>query len=229
MAKPPVILAFDTSGHAFVAGLDDGKRLSQSRTGGLVYHSEKIFKTLDELVKGPGKFKRIDLVAVGLGPGSFTGIRVGVTVAKTLAYALKAKIAGISSLEIIAKNCESADKQVCVIQDARRNKVYTATYRRGKCVHKPQLMHFGEFLSLLSEDTLYVGDGVEKLAPTLRHKFGRNAYVRDKRKWYPHLRPLMALAHQRWDKRKFDHVVSLVPQYLYEDTCNVTKAKKSKV
>ena len=225
MAKKPVILALDTSSHALVCGLSNKGRIVLSRTGGLIYHSEKIFETLLKLMKRPQAFRTIDLIAVGLGPGSFTGIRVGVTVAKTLAYSLKTKLCGISSLEVIAAGCDHEERPVCVVQDARRSRVYTATYQKGRCLKAPRLLHFGDFLYEMSDGCLYVGDGLERLAQTLNHKFGKNSIIRDRRKWYPKPLPLLQIASERLKKKRFNDPMTLSPEYLYPETCNITQAK----
>ncbi len=224
--RPVRGIAFDTSGHALVCALINGDKTEEVRSAGLAYHSEKLFETLDA---GARRLKmdlsRLDFVAVGLGPGSFTGIRIGVTAAKTLSYASGAALIGLSTLELIAANLTREPRAVCVVQDARRNRVFTATFKDGQTVHPPRLAHTGDFLFRLEKETVYTGDAVGLFADTLIRKYGRSAVTRDRRKWSPLPSVLMRLALSRWRTGRFEDPLKLVPEYLYEDTCNVTPQK----
>jgi tRNA threonylcarbamoyladenosine biosynthesis protein TsaB len=218
--------AFDTSGHALVCALIHGSKRVQTRSAGLAYHSEKLFQTLDAGARRLQlDLSRLDFVAVGIGPGSFTGIRVGVTAAKTLSYASGASLIGISSLELVAANLACERRAICVVQDARRSRLFTATFRDGRELKAPALVNTGDFLFGLEKDTLYTGDAVGLFADTLSRKFGRGAVVRDRRKWFPNPAVLMDLALERWRAKKTSDPLTLIPEYLYEDTCNVTVEK----
>lgn len=221
--------AWDTTSHALVLAATADGRKEEVRLSGLAYHSEKLFVVLRERSK---KLKldlsRLDFVACGRGPGSFTGTRVGVTAAKTLAYASGAKLITLSSLEIVAANLTGEKRPVCVVQDARRNRLFTATYHGGKEIRPPRLVHTGDVLFQLEKDTVYTGDAANLFADTLTRKFGRGAVVRDRRKWYPQPDVLLRLALDRWRDKRFDDPLRAVPEYLYEDTCNVTIPKKNR-
>lgn len=73
--------------------------------------------------------KDIDRIVVSDGPGSYTGLRIGVTTAKTLAYTLKKELVGVSSLKVIAKNCSGVQGIIVPLFDARRNNVYAGAYQ----------------------------------------------------------------------------------------------------
>ncbi|MBF0254070.1 MAG: tRNA (adenosine(37)-N6)-threonylcarbamoyltransferase complex dimerization subunit type 1 TsaB [Candidatus Omnitrophica bacterium] len=226
--KNPVILAFDTSGQSFVAAVSDPRgNLFESRTGDFARHSEIMFDAIRRLLdKSKCAFDDLDAIAVGLGPGSFTGIRVGVTAAKVLAYACGARLIGIPSLEIIARPAAGGARPVCVVQDARRERVFTAAYQAKRCVSRPQLKHTGDFLFGIKREWRYTGDGMALFGATLEKKLGRGGWVRDRRQWSPQAPALMALALERYRDKRFADPMRLVPLYLYEKTCNVTKPKK---
>lgn len=225
----PSCVAWDTSGHALVIAAAHRGRKTESRSSGLAYHSEKLFVTLEARGRALAMdLSKLDFVAVGRGPGSFTGIRVGVTAAKTLCYASGAKLIMISSLEIIAANLREEKRRVCVVQDARRNRLFTAAYENGVCIQEPQLVHTGDFLFRLQSGTVYTGDAVMMFADTLSRKYGRGAVIRDRRLWSPQPGPLLTLALAHWKQRRFSDPLKAVPEYLYEDTCNVTQPKSPK-
>ncbi len=222
-------VAWDTTGHALVLAAASSGRSAEARSSGLAYHSEKLFVTLDALSKKIRlDLSKLDFVAAARGPGSFTGTRVGVTAAKTLAYATGAKLILLSSLEIVAANLRREKRRICVVQDARRNRLFTATYEAGKVIKAPGLMHTGDFLFQLEAGTLYTGDAVMMFADAIARKFGRGSVVRDKRLWHPQPGRLLALARERWEEKRFDDPLRALPEYLYEDTCNVTAPNPAK-
>lgn len=225
----PCGVAWDTSGHALVFAATCGGRVARVRSSGLAYHSEKLFLTLEARARALGiDLSRPDFVAAGRGPGSFTGVRVGVTAAKTLSYATGAKLILISSLEIVAANLRGEKRRVCVVQDARRNRLFTAVYENGAAVSPPRLVHTGDFLFQLQGDTVYTGDAVMMFADTIGRKFGRGAVVRDRRLWSPRPDRMLELALEYWRSKRFSDPLTAVPEYLYEDTCNVTAPNPSK-
>lgn len=92
--------------------------------------SENLLAHIDDLFKKSNlKIEEIDKIIVGIGPGSFTGIRIGVTIAKTMAYTLKIPIIPVSSLELLATTQTNTEYIVPLI-DARRNYVYGAIYKK---------------------------------------------------------------------------------------------------
>ena len=109
-----------------------------------------IKKVLDENKLSP---KDIDLIGVDIGPGSYTGIRIGVVTAKTLAWAGKIDLAGISSLDIIAENAPLKPKRICVLLDARVNQIYGAVYERKKGLLKKTTDYFVVHSSKILEVT----------------------------------------------------------------------------
>ena len=123
-----IILAFDTCLDKTYAVLkkDDVVFASEViENTDTKYHSAFLISTLQKIVKSNNiKPKDIDLIAVNIGPGSFTGIRACITVARVMGQQLKCKVIGISSLEILANAVLKQDRAVLVALDARKNKAY---------------------------------------------------------------------------------------------------------
>lgn len=119
------VLAFDTCLDKTYITLNDGDRIIKSEiifSDGENYHSAYLISTIVKLLKDTGlEPKDIDMIATDIGPGSFTGIRACVTVARVLAQQLNIKTVGVSSLEILSKILGDNDM---VALDARKNKAY---------------------------------------------------------------------------------------------------------
>ena len=119
------LLSFDTCLDKTYITLNDGEKIIKSEiifSDGENYHSAYLISTIVRVLKESGlKPKDIDIIATDIGPGSFTGIRACVTVARVLAQQLNIKVAGISSLEILSKILGDKD---LVVLDARKNKAY---------------------------------------------------------------------------------------------------------
>ena len=125
------ILAIDTSSAvASAAILEDGKLIAEYILNNKKTHSQKIMPMIDEIIKDSDlTINDIDVFAAAYGPGSFTGLRIGVATAKALAHAVNKPLVEVSTLEGIAYNAVYSDLLLCPIMDARRNQVYNAVYK----------------------------------------------------------------------------------------------------
>ncbi len=112
----------------------------------------------------------IDVIAVGVGPGSFTGLRIGITTAKSIAWALKKRIVGLSSLELLVKSIPAAlffNKPLVIpLIDARLNKVFTALFEGGKRITEDYDIEPGELALIIkrrkNKTVIFLGDGLTK-------------------------------------------------------------------
>ena len=126
------ILAIDTSNQPLsVAVLEDGNLLSQATCTKTKNHSVKLLPLIERLMEDARlKPCELDRIVVAKGPGSYTGLRIGVATAKTLAYTLDKELAGVSSLEVLAAAFPKTEKSVLVpLFDARRGNVFAGAYR----------------------------------------------------------------------------------------------------
>ena len=129
-----MLLAIETSSRVGSVALHDGIALvgEKSFTHGL-QNAAKVLPLIDELCREHGiTAKGITDIAVSIGPGSFTGLRIGVTLAKTLAFATGAKLLAVPTLPVIASNAPADAQWVMPILDAKRDQVFAAVYRREK-------------------------------------------------------------------------------------------------
>ena len=125
-----LILAFESSAKpASVALLRDGELLSQSTQITNLTHSCTLLPMAEDLLKNAGlTYQDVDAFAVAHGPGSFTGIRIGVSAVKGLAWAAEKPCIGVSTLEAMAWHGLAAGGYVCPVMDARRSQVYNALF-----------------------------------------------------------------------------------------------------
>lgn len=210
------ILAIDTSTHYLSMAVARDARILASRhfklkkilSSSIIPEIEKILK------KTKISLSSLDGFTVGLGPGSFTSLRVGLSTVKALCLATGKNVVGISSLDVIAMNVKG-NGRICVVSDAKRNLLYACFYAKkddqltresGYLLISPQ-----ELLSQLSKETILVGDGIKLLGEGTRG-IGRE---------YPQAKNLALLALKRFEQNKFDDVRTLAPLYLYPEDCQV--------
>lgn len=126
------ILAVDTSSAiCSVAVLEDDRLIDKNELDDGKTHSENLMPLLDELLKRNSlDIKDIELIACVVGPGSFTGIRIGVATIKPIAEVLNVKVASVMSLEALARNVENKETIVSLI-DARNNQVYAGIFDKN--------------------------------------------------------------------------------------------------
>ena len=165
-------LAVDTStATAGIAVADENGLLAEFMIKDMKTHSQKLVPMLKELLDSLRlELSDIDVLAAVTGPGSFTGLRIGVTTIKTMAYALDKPVVGITSLDALANAAVVPESTlVCPIMDARNNQVYTALYKPQNEVMTNLSgymgLHISELVKQIEEkyegaDVLFAGDGV---------------------------------------------------------------------
>lgn len=175
------ILAIESSGVAASAAvLTDGILKAEEFSQNGLTHSVTLLPMAESALKKAGlAISDIDLFAVTVGPGSFSGLRIGVTIAKTLAYGTGKKLCGISTLKAIAANLPFADRLICPIMDARRDQLYNAIYKweGGSLleVTPPRAISAEDLANEIKEDVVFVGDGAVKFKEFFSERLGKKA------------------------------------------------------
>jgi tRNA threonylcarbamoyladenosine biosynthesis protein TsaB len=170
------ILGIDTSTRCGSVGLTDGTEvISEYLLNIPVTHSERLLEAVDLVLKGADcLMQEIDGWAISLGPGSFTGLRIGVSTVKGLAFATQKPVAGVSSLDALASQISHTPYLICPILDARKGEVYTAFYRYDeasllkKCSDY-QAIRPEDLAKKIKEKTIFVGDGVKTYGDYLKN------------------------------------------------------------
>lgn len=165
------ILGIDTSSNASsVAVIEDNKLICEYTVNTKTTHSQKLMPMIENMLSmSEVNIKDIDAIAICIGPGSFTGLRIGMATAKAIAHVNNLPIIGVNSLEILASNMNLCDKKICSILDAQRNQVYTGKYKfENDRVVEIQPIDVIEIEKLLeeilndNEDWIMVGEAVYK-------------------------------------------------------------------
>ncbi len=227
------ILAVDTSSSVATAALVDGDKLICEYTlNNKLTHSQTILPIIDSIFKSSEhSTEDIDLYAVSAGPGSFTGLRIGVTTVKGLAHAAAKPVAAVNTLEALAYNLPLCPYIIAPIMDARREQVYNAFYRFEKGELKelkaPRAVCLSECLSELmeySEKVVFLGDGV----PVFREKIIE--VLGDKALFAPqnlNMQHASAVAQAAKNKKTM-HYSELVPVYFRQSQAERVAEEKEK-
>ena len=171
-----LILAFETSAKACSVAIHDGQKLlgeSYQNTG--LTHSQTLMVMAEDLLKSCGKTAAdVTHLAVAAGPGSFTGVRIGVSAAKGFAWGAELPVYGVSTLESMALSLGALHGHVCCCMDARRKQVYNAIFlaENGKLTRVSEdraisLEDLKNELEHIDGPVFLVGDGAELTHKTL--------------------------------------------------------------
>jgi tRNA threonylcarbamoyladenosine biosynthesis protein TsaB len=166
-------------------------------------------------------------VAVGLGPGLFTGMRVGIATAKTLAQVLGVPIAGLASLDVLAFSMRYSRRLICATIDARRGEVYYALYRPvpGGVARQTEFIvaapdRLTAELEAQAEDILLVGNGALVYRRMLEEA-GNHVELASPAYAFPPATALVELAVPRFQREEFDRVFELTPYYVRKSDAEI--------
>lgn len=195
-----------------------------------VNHSNVIMKAVDSLFDLSGyTIKDVDKIAVTTGPGSFTGIRIGVAIAKGLACSLKKPIIGINELDVLAETGEEREGLIVPLIDARKERVYYSQYKyeNRKLVRKEEYKD-GELRDILEklkgEKVAFIGDGAIVNQELIKEIMGEDNIVFSKVNSIPRaaMAAQMALHHED------DNIYTLEPFYLNKSQAEREKEEREK-
>ncbi len=214
------ILSLDTSTLVSTCSLiENDKVIGEYSLSRDMSHSEKLVpmikSLLDELEI---KIKDIDLFAVATGPGSFTGLRIGLATIKAFAHVLDKPVVGVSSLEALAYNLPY-NKIVVPMMDARRNRVYTAIYKfEDELVNimEAQAIDIDVFLDELDsyDEVLVNGDGSLVYKDKIKERLGKKVKFATAANNYSRASSVAELAKFKYEAGYVDDFYSLTPDYL---------------
>jgi tRNA threonylcarbamoyladenosine biosynthesis protein TsaB len=229
----PLILAIETSGRLGSVALAQGdKLLAERHFSGPMRHSAEIFPAIADLLsKFSKKPDQIEQVYISLGPGSFTGLRIAVTLAKTLALANDAKIVAVDTLDCIAANVINLactpnaercslllpNERLATILDAKRGQFFIAVYEKTqdaiwKKVLPDCLMTAEEFLAQFTDKPIMLtGEGLVFYKDKFAHK---NVSVLDEKFWNPSAANVHRLGWHKAQLGEFADPLTLTPNYI---------------
>ena len=217
------VLGIDTSGHTNAIGVvDDGRVLADIVCEAKSVSLEKIVSNIDSALKSAGlTLDDMQGFGVGLGPGSWTGIRIGVTVGKILAYSANKPVCGVPTLEALACGAVNISAPVCAIINAGAgNTIYAAFYH----VDKGSVTRIGEYyvgdikglVEKIKEPVVFIGTEIQSYSNLMIKTLGSSDMIIDAMESLPGGTEIALLAATRLERGESDNTLSLTPLYLKE-------------
>ncbi len=173
-----------------IALYNDEVLLSETIFNDRLRHLKILHSEIDKiLLRNRIEVKDINLIGVDIGPGSFTGIRIGVTTARTLAQLNNSYIEGITSLDLLSKKITVADTYICPLLDAKKNRVFTTLFFNEKRIIDYMDIPVIELIEKIKnintdKDIVFLGDGLIKYKDILQKKFNK-AVFKDEGFYFP--------------------------------------------
>ena len=190
---------------------------------------ESVTPALDQLLRWTGTdLGQVGGIAVGIGPGLFTGLRVGVQTAKTLAHATHAMILGFTSLDTLAYSVRFTGRTILAVVDARRGEVFSATYGAVPggvvraspfAVSTPE--HLAADVAASRQDVLAVGDGAILYREVLQEQLGARLELASAAVAHPDAASLVELAAPRFLREEHDDLFDVTPLYLRKSDAEI--------
>ncbi len=223
------LLGIETSSHTFSVAVSEGDRVLKSLSVGDARRPSTLLSELIRqiLFEVGWTFSVLDGFAISIGPGSFTGLRVGVMTVKTLAWALKKPVLPVSSLEVLAQNLVLHSELICPWVDARKGKVYTALFSPNghgelKRLKADRLVLPEQLFKELSGPVVLVGDGLRRYQELIVAQERPEIRQAPESSWTPTAESVCRIAAHRWPEGVLDDPHRLVPQYLYSRESDIT-------
>lgn len=232
-------LAIDTCTSALAIGVIDKEKVwGEMLTDLKRHHSERLLPSIQQLLQETHTpLTGIGGIAVTRGPGSYTGVRIGVTTAKTLAWSLRLPLIGVSSLAALAVNGQRFSGAVVPMWDARRERVYTGLYQADGQVMPIELQHdrvvpVSEWVEQLAQehnDFLFLGDGAIQYRTFIQSKLGSKARFAIGAENVVRAHAVARLAMRQYDDAGTDSIDDFVPEYLQVTEAEANWDKRNKI
>ena len=214
-----------------IAIIDAARVISEITLNARATHSERLMAAIDRLLGDSGlAIDDMDGVAVSIGPGSFTGLRIGLSAAKGLSYASGKPLIGIPTLDALALNMTFSSYLICPIQDARKGEVYTALYRPGD--NSPEKMTDdmavdpSALAGMITQKTVFLGDGVNRYRELLMKQLGELYNEAPIPLQLPRASNVAMLALKRLEKGDTDDPFTMIPKYIRKSEAEIRWREK---
>ena len=230
-----MVLGIETATMAgSVSLVNEHEILAEYLVNNVTSHAERLLEEIDQILIDTNKStEECDAVAVSIGPGSFTGLRIGVSTAKAFAYAIQKPIIGVSTLEVLSCNLSFVSHHcICPMIDAKKKEVFTALYKwvDGKLEMiipektVPPLYMIDQLDH--SQETIFLGNGSQLYATAIQTKFGHKGIFAPFYHNLPKASIVAGIGLSRFMEKKYDAVETLVPKYLRLSDAEINWTKK---
>ncbi len=230
------VLGIDTATRIGSIGFIDGDQVVfddqiKIKPGG----AEKIPAVLDEAFrKSSRRLEELQLIAVGIGPGSYTGLRVGMAIAKGLAFGLGIPLVGIVTLEALAINLQQQEEIICPLLKSRKGEVYAGLYQQKVGLLKellpPKIWEpekLAELLRKKRKPVIFLGEGLEEYTDYFSNALENLARFGTGTENLVHGAELARLGQAEWEKNKENQLYTCLPLYLRRTEAEVRWEERS--
>jgi len=227
------ILAIDTSTTSCCTALTiDGRLIAETLFNLGKTHASRLLNIVDMTLGSAGfTVSDLDGIGVALGPGSFTGLRVGIATVKGLALVAKKPVCGFSSLAMLAMNLPYAAYPVCPMFDAKKKEVYTALYECREMIEpiiRDCVVHPGDYLDRLKGHVIFVGEGALTYRELIIDRLKERALFAPPSAHLPRASNGAILAELIFKNNMAVTPAGLLPCYIRPSEAELAKAKRRK-
>jgi len=230
------VLAIDTStDYLSVAVLRDAATLGRLHQEARTSHSRLLVPAIRKVLARAGlRLKDVDGIALSIGPGSFTGLRIGVTTVKALALCSGKPVVTVPTLDVIALQALSLvqytgkenrlPRRICPLLDAKKEKVYACLYERRsgglRRVSGYLLLPLEDLLTRIKGEALLIGTGIDAYRDVILKK-APSCVLYEKDDWRPDAVLVGTMGSEKLKKRDLADVNDLAPFYIYSRECDI--------
>ena len=231
------ILGIDTSTKFCNLGIieDENVLIEHTINGSKKKHSSILVPAIKDLLKTMGlKMEEINGIAISIGPGSFTGLRIGLCVAKGLCYARSLPLLGITTLDAMAFPLKEIPYLICPVLESKKDEIYDVVFRGGDSLHRVMDYKCEDIQSLLvrlsplKEKIIFLGDGIKKYRDIIKEKIGKDALFIDPQLNLPVATSIAFLGLNKLKKGEEDDISTITPFYLRKSEAEIIWEKKYK-
>ena len=228
-------LAIETSSLvSSVAVMNDERLLGEITIQAGLTHSEQLVPHIDTLLRMTQVQKsELQGVVVSSGPGSFTGLRIGMGTAKAMAYALHIPLYGVMTMDALARNIPYTSHIICTVIDAQKQHVYAALYtyegERLRQLEAPFVVSADllvERLQTKGDAVIFVGDGIKRIAPLVENV--EHLHIADPMYRIPRASSLLVASRERIALGETENPMDMVPYYIRRSEAEVLWEAKHK-
>ena len=218
-----------------VALMDEHNLIGELTIQAGLTHSEQLVPHIDMLLRA-SQVERNELkgIVVSIGPGSFTGLRIGMGTAKAMAYALQIPLYGVMTMDSLARNVSYTDHTICTVIDAQKKHVYAGIYQYEDhelvCKEEPFVIPASDLLDRFranDDKVLFLGDGIKRIEKLLEEK-DTNLTILDISQRIPKASSLLLAGRKLIDTNEVSDSMDMVPYYIRRSEAEVLWEERHK-
>jgi len=216
-----------------VALLSEERLISEYTLNVRTTHTARLMPAIDQILRDSSVDKsEIDGIAISTGPGSFTGLRIGLATAKGLALGLSIPLVGVPTLDALARNVPFATYQICTVLDAKKKEVYASLFRyEGDTLVRLmpyKVMPPGDLMKQLHEKTIFLGDAVNVYREFIAENLGDLAIFAPDAQRLPRAAIVAEMGLSKLKAGEYLDITSAEPLYIRPSDAEISVANKPK-